>query len=185
RPASRRGSRRPASRHGFARSAEPSPHGEGSPQMRTLAVDAEYAPQDALAESSVFAVADPATSEPEDLVESFDEDIESEDITIEAEPLEPQALEAQVESEEESGTADLVRLYLKQMAASSLLTREGEVEIAKRIEAGEHRRMRALFVTPLVRAQIFEIAERVRKGEVFIHSLVRDELDEEQQPIGD
>ena len=41
--------------------------------MRTLAVDAEYAPQDALAESSVFAVADPATSEPEDLVESFDE----------------------------------------------------------------------------------------------------------------
>jgi RNA polymerase primary sigma factor len=40
-------------------------------------------------------------------------------------------------------------------------------------------------VTPLVRAQIFEIADKVRSGEVFIHSLVRDELDEEQQPIGD
>jgi len=152
--------------------------------MRTLAVDAEYAPQDALAESSLFVVADPATG-PEDLPESFDEDLESDDVAIEAEPLEPQALEAQVESEEESGTADLVRLYLKQMATSSLLNREGEVEIAKRIEAGEHRRMRALFVTPLVRAHLFDLAEKVRSGEVSIHTLVRDELDEEQQPVGD
>jgi RNA polymerase primary sigma factor len=153
--------------------------------MRTLAVDAEYTPQDALAEQSVFVVTDPAAAESEELAEPFDEDLESDDITIEAEPLEPQALENQVEGEEESGTADLVRLYLKQMAASSLLTREGEVEIAKRIEAGEHRRMRALFVTPLVRVQLFELAEKVRLGEVSIHALVRDDLDEEQQPVGD
>jgi RNA polymerase primary sigma factor len=123
--------------------------------------------------------------EPDELVESFDDELESDDVTIETEPLESQALEAQVEAEEESGTADLVRLYLKQMASSSLLTREGEVEIAKRIEAGEHSRMRALFATPLARAYVFDLAEQVRHGEMSIHSLVRDDLDEDQQPVGD
>jgi RNA polymerase primary sigma factor len=152
--------------------------------MRTLAVDAEFPPQEALAEQAVFAVPD-AAGDADELTEVFEDDIDTDEVTIESEPIEAQALEAQVDGEEETGTADLVRLYLKQMAASSLLTREGEVAIAKRIEAGEHSRMRALFATPLARATVFDLAEQVRRGELSIHALVRDELDEEQQPVGD
>jgi len=153
--------------------------------MRTVAVEAEYTPEHALAEQPMFVVAEANGAEAEELTEVFDDEIEPAETALEGDAIEAQPLESQVEGEEETGTADLVRLYLKQMAASSLLTREGEVEIAKRIEAGEHRRMRALFATPGVRAYVFELAEQVRRGEVSIHALVRDELDEEQQPVGD
>src|SRR5687768_3377690 len=54
----------------------------------------------------------------------------------------PERREAEEEEEEEDGyskTNDPVRMYLRKMGSVSLLTREGEVEIAKRIEEGERR----------------------------------------------
>jgi len=154
--------------------------------MRTVAVQAEYPQERLLPDQQVFVVSDAAAVEPDEL-EVFDdvEEIEPADPALDGDAVEAQGLEAPVDQDEDSGTADLVRLYLKQMAASSLLTREGEVTIAKRIEAGQHSRMRALFATPVVRAHLFDLAEQVRRGEVSIHVLVRDELDEEQQPVGD
>ena len=149
--------------------------------MRTVAVEAEMPPaEDVLTEHGVLAAGDVVPTEADELVEEFDEEV-----APEGEGFDVDALEARVEAEEETGTADLVRLYLKQMAASSLLTREGEVEIAKRIEAGERGRMRCLFTTPLARGYVFDLAEQVRRGDLSIHALVRDDLDEEQQPIGD
>ena len=47
-------------------------------------------------------------------------------------------------AEGEGGHNDPVRVYLREMGQVSLLTREGEVEIAKRIEAGEHGKVRAV-----------------------------------------
>src|SRR5581483_310438 len=72
-------------------------------------------------------------------------------------------------------TSDPVRMYLREMGTVSLLTREGEVEIAKRIEAGEQARLRAVLGTPYALARVLALAERLRAGEVRIEDLVRDE----------
>ena len=62
--------------------------------------------------------------------------------------------------EEIESTNDPVRVYLREMGQVSLLTREGEVEIAKRIEAGLHDRMLAVIGTPRGLRVVLEIAER-------------------------
>jgi len=60
---------------------------------------------------------------------------------------------------------DPVRVYLREMGAVSLLTREGEVEIAKRIEDGEEDQFRAILRTPIVVRRLIALADEVRAGE--------------------
>ncbi len=60
---------------------------------------------------------------------------------------------------------DPVRVYLREMGAVSLLTREGEVEIAKRIEDGEEDQFRATLRSPIVIRRLIELSEEVRAGE--------------------
>jgi RNA polymerase primary sigma factor len=67
---------------------------------------------------------------------------------------------------------DPVRIYLRQMGAVPLLTREGEVEIAKRIERGQVRRQKALFRSPIVIRQILVIGEDLKRGERSIKEIV-------------
>nr|MBA3915529.1 RNA polymerase sigma factor RpoD [Terriglobales bacterium] len=59
---------------------------------------------------------------------------------------------------------DPVRTYLRQMAAAPLLSREGEVEIAKRIERGKLSSMKALSRSPLVILQILAMGEDLKLG---------------------
>jgi RNA polymerase primary sigma factor len=59
---------------------------------------------------------------------------------------------------------DPVRVYLREMGAVSLLTREGEVEIAKRIEAGEEDEFRAILRSAIVCRQILEIGDEIRRN---------------------
>ena len=61
---------------------------------------------------------------------------------------------------------DPVRVYLREMGAVSLLTREGEVEIAKRIEAGEEDEFRSVLKSPVVLAKLLEMGDRMRKGKL-------------------
>jgi RNA polymerase primary sigma factor len=112
---------------------------------------------------------DTAIAEPIDDIDDDDDGSEEDDAPVEivAAPT------------EEGPAADLVRLYLKQLSSSKLLTREGEVEIAQRIEAGEQARTLTAFATPVGLNYVFELAELVRAGEVRVRSLVRDEQDEE------
>ena len=65
-------------------------------------------------------------------------------------------------SDEDVHTADPVRVYLREMGQVSLLTREGEVEIAKRIEAGLHGAHRAVLGTAFGSHEVGQIAEMVR-----------------------
>jgi len=76
-------------------------------------------------------------------------------------------------------TADPVRIYLREAGSISLLTREGEVEIAKRIEASELALVRSILGTPPALRYVVEIAERLRAGEVRVRDLVRDDSDED------
>jgi RNA polymerase primary sigma factor len=69
-------------------------------------------------------------------------------------------------------TNDPVRLYLREMAVVPLLTRDGEVSIARRIERGRQRVLKAISRSPLCIEEIIQIGERLRRGELHIREVV-------------
>jgi RNA polymerase primary sigma factor len=75
--------------------------------------------------------------------------------------------------------ADPVRIYLREMGTVALLTREGEVEIAKRIEEGEIAMVREVLGTPLALRWVLELAPLLRDGEIGVRDLVRDDTEED------
>jgi RNA polymerase primary sigma factor len=91
---------------------------------------------------------------------------ESEDVELD---LSPGTLEK---------TNDPVRMYLREMGTVPLLTREGEVEIAKRIERGQLRVMKAISRSPIVIREIVALGEDLRRGVRNIKEVVT--FDEEE-----
>ena len=75
-------------------------------------------------------------------------------------------------------TNDPVRMYLREMGTVPLLTREGEVEIAKRIERGQNRVMKAISRSPIVIREIVALGEDLRRGVRNIKEVVT--FDEEE-----
>ncbi|MCO4760106.1 MAG: RNA polymerase sigma factor RpoD [Myxococcales bacterium] len=65
-------------------------------------------------------------------------------------------------------TNDPVRMYLRKMGSVALLTREGEIEIAKRIETGEHEVLGAMLMTKRNLAAFLELRERAQEMIVFV-----------------
>jgi len=78
---------------------------------------------------------------------------------------------------DDAPTNDPVRVYLREMGQVSLLTREGEVEIARRIETGEHDQERAILGTAFGVRQVLAIAEELRRNRIEL-ALVVDGLDD-------
>jgi RNA polymerase primary sigma factor len=70
-------------------------------------------------------------------------------------------------------TNDPVRMYLREMGTVPLLTRDGEVEIAKRIERGQLRVLQALSRSPLVIKEIMELGEALKKDPSVIKDIVQ------------
>jgi RNA polymerase primary sigma factor len=75
-------------------------------------------------------------------------------------------------------TNDPVRMYLREMGTVPLLTREGEVEIAKRIERGKLAVIKSISRTPTVSAKVIELGEQLRVGDRTIRELVTFQDDE-------
>jgi len=75
-------------------------------------------------------------------------------------------------------TNDPVRMYLREMGTVPLLTREGEVEIAKRIERGQLRVLKALSRSPIVINELLAMGEGLKKGVRSIKEVVT--FDEEE-----
>ncbi len=69
-------------------------------------------------------------------------------------------------------TTDPVRMYMREMGTVELLTREGEIEIAKRIEGGLQAMMLAISASPTTIAEILAMAGRIRTGESKISEVV-------------
>ncbi len=69
-------------------------------------------------------------------------------------------------------TNDPVRMYLREMGTVPLLTREGEVEIAKRIERGQLRVLKAISRSPIVIREIVALGEDLKKGLRSIKEIV-------------
>ena len=77
-------------------------------------------------------------------------------------------------------TNDPVRLYLREMAVVPLLTRDGEVSIARRMERGRQRVLKAISRSPVCLEEILQMGERLRRGELHIREVV---TFSEQEPI--
>ncbi len=78
-------------------------------------------------------------------------------------------------------TTDPVRMYMRQMGSVKLLTREGEIEIAKRIEEGLKHMIMAISACPLTVAQILELAAKIERDELMIDDVVDGLLDFTEQ----
>jgi len=101
--------------------------------------------------------------------------------TVEEPKAEAEEEEEKDEDDEPGGKSnDPVRLYLRKMGSVSLLTREGEVEIAKRIEEGEKEVLRALLACRLAVADILDIGNKLKAGKLRIREVVKDAPEEPQ-----
>ena len=86
------------------------------------------------------------------------------------------------ESDVEKKTEDPVKIYLKEMGAIPLLTREGEVEIARRIEEGQQQMLNVLLRSNLVLKYLFSLIDKLETSEVKIREIVSG-LDEDDNVI--
>jgi len=94
-------------------------------------------------------------------------------VDAERAPAPRRAAERPESSDDEAGhTNDPVRVYLREMGQVSLLTREGEVEIAKRIEAGEEDQLLAVIGTPYGIQEVMRVGDLLRRNKLPIDELV-------------
>ena len=98
------------------------------------------------------------------------------------EVVEEQAEQALATVDSEFGrTTDPVRMYMREMGTVELLTREGEIAIAKRIEGGLRDMVQAISACPIVVTDIIEMAKKVAVDEMKIDELVDGLVDVEAE----
>ena len=121
----------------------------------------------------------------DDVLMMFDEmDIDVVDDLQGLKVEEEKSVEKEEEGEESEMEAfgratDPVRMYLREMGSVSLLTREGEVEIAKRIERGKREVLSVVLNCPMAVKEVINLGNAIRAGKIEIRE-VTNEIDEEE-----
>ncbi|AUM00925.1 RNA polymerase sigma factor RpoD [Rhodocyclaceae bacterium] len=119
-------------------------------------------------------------------IQVFDEAPATEDLlmsdnlptAVDADEAEEEAEQALSSVDSEFGrTTDPVRMYMREMGTVELLTREGEIEIAKRIEDGLKHMVLAISACPTTIAEMLDIADKVARDEMRIDELIDGLLD--------
>src|SRR6266540_6327367 len=103
---------------------------------------------------------------------------EEEEEEVEAKKEEP---EEEEDADGYSKTNDPVRMYLRKMGSVSLLTREGEVEIAKRIEDGERRVLQVVLNSSVAIEEILQLGDKLRKQKIRVKEVVKDADEEDAE----
>ena len=75
-------------------------------------------------------------------------------------------------SEEALYAGDPVRVYLREMGAVPLLTRQRELDLARRMERGKDQMLRAISRSPLIVADVLDIYARIKRGDLELESVV-------------
>jgi RNA polymerase primary sigma factor len=91
----------------------------------------------------------------------------------EAEPVDEEDLDLDLSAGALDKSNDPVRLYLREMGVVPLLTREGEVAIAKRIERGQIKTHKAIFRSPIAIERLLRLGEELEEGMVSIRETVQ------------
>jgi len=115
----------------------------------------------------------------EDQVETQKKEDGSEEVFLEEIDELSDADEEELLDAEELRGNDPVRTYLRRMGAVSLLTREGEVEIAKKIEKGEREIVQAILMSPIGTYEIINLGKRLDEGRIKVKSIFRGLEDED------
>ena len=102
---------------------------------------------------------------------------EQEDAPAAANPAEPAktavvAAEATGEDEELGRTDDPVRMYLREMGSVELLSREGEIEIAKRIEAGQDKMIGGICESPMTITALLAWRDAINEGRILLRDVI-------------
>ena len=82
------------------------------------------------------------------------------------------AAEATGEDEELGRTDDPVRMYLREMGSVELLSREGEIEIAKRIEAGQDRMIGGICESPMTITALLAWRDAINEGRILLRDVI-------------
>ncbi|NMO23289.1 RNA polymerase sigma factor RpoD [Pyxidicoccus fallax] len=106
-------------------------------------------------------------------------------VTVEEEKEDADEDEKDEDDEPGGKSNDPVRLYLRKMGSVSLLTREGEVEIAKRIEEGEKEVLRALLACKVAVEEILDIGNKLKTAKLRVRDVIKDAPEEAQSEGGD
>ncbi len=105
----------------------------------------------------------------------------------EDEEVEGESEEIEFEPGSIGRTSDPVRMYLREMGSVSLLTREGEVEIAKRIEDGERDVASVILNTPITVKEVLQLGEKLRKFQINASEISKEveeeELEEDEEDV--
>jgi len=112
-------------------------------------------------------------------IEVIDEEAGVSTQKVEAEFVEEERVEEIEDLDIIGRTSDPVRLYLREMGRVSLLTREGEVAIAKRIEEGKKEIIRVILNCPLTVREVLNIGEGIRQGSIDIRNVTTEVEDDE------
>ncbi len=100
--------------------------------------------------------------------------------------IEEEEDELQLEADSASRVTDPVKMYLREMGQVSLLTRDGEVEIAKRIEAGEREIFNAIMESSIGIREIMSLKDKLENEAYRLNEVVREmeeEISEEEETV--
>ena len=83
-----------------------------------------------------------------------------------------ETISANEKSKDVDKSDDPIRMYLREMGGVELLSREGEIAIAKRIEAGKNVMTNGLFQSPITAKQIYEWRDKLEKNELLVREII-------------
>jgi RNA polymerase primary sigma factor len=99
-------------------------------------------------------------------------------------PAPPESRGESHDTSESKGT-DPVRIYLRKIGSVALLTREGEVELAKRMEEGEHAILKAILASTHLVREILRLGDDLKEGKIHASEIVEEEEHDEEDEEGD
>ena len=107
----------------------------------------------------------------------------AEDLTDEEE--DEKEIESDVDGDMVGKTGDPVRMYLREMGTVSLLSREGEVEIAKKIEQGENQVLNEVLSSPLALSYVLDLGEKLSHHEMRVREIIKEDGEEDSEYLED
>jgi RNA polymerase primary sigma factor len=98
---------------------------------------------------------------------------------------EEKEIDGEVEGDMVGKTGDPVRMYLREMGTVSLLSREGEVEIAKKIEEGEKQVIDEVLSSPLALSYVLDLGEKLAQHEIRVREIIKEDGEEDSDYLED